>query len=98
MFFYHSGDVETSNYSYVNDLLLVQSHLMSIYYVLFLTTIVILLLSNQRENYFFIEKMEIYQNIFSLIIFYLISCRFLTLFSKSISVISIGLDTLIHLI
>jgi hypothetical protein len=69
-FFYYSGDIQSSDYLYVNDLLLVQSHLISIYYILFLTTVVALVMGSYRENYFFIEKMELYQSIFSLIIFY----------------------------
>jgi hypothetical protein len=97
-FFYYSGDIQTSDYLYINDLLLVQSHLISIYYVLFLVTIVTLLMVSYRENYFFIEKMELYQSIFSLIVFYSLTCRLLVLLSKSITTASIMFDVFIHLI
>lgn len=81
-FFYYSNDISVSDYAFLNDLLVVRSHLITIYYILFLTTAVTLILLNWRENYFLIEKIEICQNVLGFIISYIITTRLIILISK----------------
>lgn len=81
-FFYYSNDIQVSDYAFLNDLLVIRSHLVTIYYILFLTTAVTLVLLNWRENYFLIEKIEICQNILGLILSYAITTRLIFLISK----------------
>lgn len=83
-FFYYSNDIEVSDYAFLNDLIIIRSHLITIYYILFLTTAVTLILLNWRDNYFLIEKIEICQNILGLIITYVITTRLMLLISKFI--------------
>jgi hypothetical protein len=72
-FYYYSGGIEVSDYAFLNDLLIAKSHFISIYYILFATTMLSLLLINWRENYFFIEKFEMYQVMFGLLLFHSIT-------------------------
>ena len=81
-FFYYSGDIQVSDYAFLNDLLIVKSYLMTIYYILFLTTAVTLILLNWRENYFIIEKIEICQNVLGILLTYAITTRLIFLISK----------------
>lgn len=81
-FFYYSNDIQVSDYAFLNDLLVVRSYLITIYYTLFLITAVTLILLNWRENYFLIEKIEIYQNILGIIISYIITTRLILIISK----------------
>jgi len=82
VFFYYSNDIEVSDYAFLNDLIVVKSYLITIYYILFLTTAVTLVLLNWRENYFLIEKIEIYHNILGIILTYAITTRLMLLISK----------------
>jgi NADH-quinone oxidoreductase subunit L len=75
IFFFFSGDVEVSDYYFISDLILVQSHLVSIYYILFTVTLFILVLMNWRENFFFIERLELLTTLFGLVVFYVICAR-----------------------
>lgn len=45
-FFYYSNDITVSDYAFLNDLIVVRSHLITIYYILFLTTAITLIFLN----------------------------------------------------
>lgn len=69
-FIFYSGEVTINNYLFISDLILAQSHLISIFYILFTVTLAVLTLQNWRENEFFIERFQLISTIFNLIIFY----------------------------
>lgn len=87
-FYYFSGDIAVNDYAFLNNLIVVRSYLSTLYYILFLITIFILVFMNTRENYFFIEKSEIFLVILGLFTFYTIckgSTNYISTFTKIIT-------------
>jgi hypothetical protein len=78
-FFFYSGEIEVTDYIFLSDLFWTQSHLLSIFYILFTVTIVALTLMNWRENEFFIEKMQLLTNILGVLTFYTMTSRVVVL-------------------
>jgi len=77
IFFIYLPETQINDYMYLSNVLKIQSHLTKIYYILFLITVVVLLLLNWRENYFFIEKLELLTTVFAIIVFFYISNGFI---------------------
>jgi len=75
IFFIYLPETQVNDYMYLANILKIQSHLTTIYYILFSITVAVLLLLNWRENYFFIEKLELLTTLFVITVFLYIYSR-----------------------
>lgn len=69
-FIFYSGSFETNDFMYLSELFYSSSHLMSIFYILFVTTIFILVLMNWRENEFFVERIKLFISLLGVVTFF----------------------------
>ena len=76
-FIFYSGSFETNDFMYLSELFHSSSHLMSIFYSLFVVTIFVLVLMNWRENEFFIEKVKLVLNLVGVVTFFSMCAYFI---------------------
>jgi hypothetical protein len=70
LYIYYSGDVDVINYLFLTDLISSHSYLVTIFYILFTVTVITLALLNWRDNDFIIEKLQLFESMYGVIIFY----------------------------
>lgn len=85
-FFLFSKELNTNDFNFLSDLIVVKSYLISIYYILFTISICILILMNWRENFFYIEKLNIIINIVGFLSFFLIFNKLFFISSNFINI------------
>jgi NADH-quinone oxidoreductase subunit L len=75
-FIFYTGSFETNDYMYLNTLFYSNSHLISIFYILFVVTIFVLVLMNWRENEFYIERIKLFTDLLGVVTFFW-TCTFI---------------------
>ena len=70
LYIYYSGDADVINYLFVTDLMCSHSYLVTIFYILFTVTVISLALMNWRDNDFIIEKLQLFESMYGVIMFY----------------------------
>ena len=69
IFFLYTPETFVNNYKFLYNLIFVNSHLIKIYYILFIFVIYILVIWNWRTNYFYIEKKKMIITVISFLTF-----------------------------
>lgn len=75
IFFYYTNDIQVSDYAFLNDLFVVRSYLITIYYILFIATLIGMSILTWRGTFFYIETMDTFVTILGICIFHMISAR-----------------------
>lgn len=75
IFYYYNNSVITNEYFYLNNLLLVKSYLISLYYIFFTVTLIGMVMLTWRGNFFYVENMDTLFTLFGVCIFHFITAR-----------------------
>ena len=70
IYIYYGGDVDIINYLFLTDIISSNSYLVTIFYMLFTITVITLALMNWRDNDFIIEKLQLFESMYGVILFY----------------------------
>lgn len=91
LFIFYSGDNDVNNFIFMSDIIAVNAHLVTIFYILFTVTVVVLTLMNWRENDFIIEKLQLLETFYGITLFY-------SIFAKGLLYIPLILTKIINVL